>query len=286
MPSLLPVLRLLRIGTLFSPAADVVASVCLAQLPWHGDAVRAVFASVALYAAGMVWNDVADRRLDAVQRPERPLPRGDLSLAFAVTLGMALIALGLLLSPCRGHHGTIAVLVLGYDFAGKRIEWLGAITMGTLRSLNLGTALAIGGDSIPPDWRHALLVAAICYGAYIVAVTMLGIFEDSPSVRARAIAAVQTAPPLAALCGLWTAQGGFWPAPAIASLPIVWFLRRNARREHWDQQAIRASMTLLLLGTMLYTALLAVAAGRFVEAAAIALAIPPARWISRRIALT
>ena len=46
------------------------------------------------------------------------------------------------------------------------------------------------------------------------------------------------------------------------------------------------SMTLLLLGTMLYTALLALAAGRPAEAVGIVLAILPARWISRRIALT
>lgn len=45
-------------------------------------------------------------------------------------------------------------------------------------------------------------------------------------------------------------------------------------------------MTRLLLGTMLYTALLALAAERHGEALAIAGCLVPARWIARRIALT
>ncbi len=286
MPRLPPVLRLLRIGTLFSPAADVVASAAVAGLPWSANVTAAMFASVCLYASGMVWNDVADRQIDAVQRPERPLPRGDLSLAFAVALGTLLMALGMWLSPCPVHHGLIAALVLAYDFAGKRVAWLSALGMGTLRALNLGTALAMAGDAVAPAAAKSLLIAAVCYGVYIVAVTLLGTFEDLPRVRPRAVAAVQTAPPLAAFCGLVTVQGQLWPAPAIAALPILWFLRRNARATEWNQRAIRQSMMFLLLGTMLYTALLTLAAGRWLEAISIAAAIAPARWIARRIALT
>jgi 4-hydroxybenzoate polyprenyltransferase len=284
-PALPPVLRLLRVGTLFSPAADVVASLATLGLPWNGEAVAAIVASVALYAAGMVWNDVADRHLDAVQRPERPLPRGDLSLPFAVGLGVLLLALGICVSPCRGHHGLIAALVLAYDFGSKRVLWFGALIMGSLRALNLGTALAMADDG-PHELLVAARVACGCYGVYITAVTVLGIFEDTPRVRGRAVAAVAAAPPLAALCGITAVQNGFWPAPAIALLPLLWFLRRNAQRREWDQAAIRRSMLHLLLGTMLYTALLALAAGRPWEALAIALAIMPARWIARRISLT
>jgi 4-hydroxybenzoate polyprenyltransferase len=281
----LSLFRLLRVGTLFSPAADVVASAAIAGLPWGAALVRAVLASVCLYAGGMVWNDIADRRIDAVQRPERPLVRGDLSLAFAVALGVALLLGGVALSPCRWHHGAIAVLVLVYDFGNKLAPWLAPLGMGALRALNLGTALAMPGF-VDAERTRSVVVAAACYCVYIVAVTVLGIFEDTPKVRGRAVAAVQAAPPLAALCGLVTVQGGLWPAPAIAALPMVLFLRRNTHTTVWDQRAIRRSMTWLLLGTMLYTGLLALAAGRPLEAAAIVLAIAPARWISRRIALT
>lgn len=282
---LLPLCRLLRVGTLFSPAADVIASAAVAGLPWNLDLVRAIAASVCLYAAGMVWNDVADRRIDAIQRPERPLVRGDVAPGVAMVLGTVLLLGGVLLSPCRGHHGLLAALVLAYDFGGKLVPWLGALGMGSLRALNLGTALAMPA-AVAEGRARDLAIAALCYGIYIVAVTVLGIFEDLPKVRGRAVAAVQTAPPLAALCGLATVQGALWPAPALAALPILAFLRRNARTRLWDQPAIRRSMMFLLLGTMLYTALLALAADRPVEAAAIAAAIAPARWIARRIALT
>lgn len=282
---LLGTMRLLRVGTLFSPAADVVASAAIAGLPVDGTLARAAGASVCLYAAGMVWNDVADRRVDAVQRPERPLVRGDVPLAVAVLLGVALLAAGVLASPCRGHHGLIAGLVLAYDFGSKRAPLLGVLLMATLRGLNLGVGLALA-PAAPPAVREALLVAACCYGVYIAAVTMLGIFEDVPNVRGRAVAALQTAPPLAALFAVAVVQGGPWPAPAVFALPAAWFLRRNTRLRAWPQAEIRRSMGYLLLGTMLFTGALALAAGRGDLAAAIVAAIAPARWIARRIALT
>ncbi len=284
MAALLPFLRLVRVGTLFSPAADVVASVAVVGAGWTPALAGAVAASVCIYAAGMVWNDIADRRVDAEVRPERPLPSGAITLPVAITLGVLLLALGLLLSPCRGYHATIAGLVLLYDFASKRVLWLGALNMGVLRGLNLATALAC----VPTDAAVAqdLRLAAICYGVYIVAVTILGHFEDQPNVRPRAVTNIQAAPLLAGLCGLWAVQGGIWPAPLLGGIVVLWCARQNARVSTWDRAAIRRAMTRLLLGTMLYTALLALAAGRPLAAAAILLVILPARWISRRIALT
>jgi 4-hydroxybenzoate polyprenyltransferase len=233
----------------------------------------------------MVWNDVADRKVDAVQRPERPLPRGDVSLRFAVALGTLLIAAGISLSPCRVHHAVIAALVLAYDFGSKRVPVLAVLGMGVLRALNLGTALAIAGTLEHPAATEAL-VAAACYGVYIVAVTVLGIFEDRPGIRRQDATSVQVLPPVVALAGVAIVQGGVWPAPVVALLPAAWFLRRVLAVPTWDQRAIRGSMMHLLLGTMLYTALLALAAGQPVAAAGIVLAIVPARWIARRIALT
>ncbi len=285
MRSLLPILRLLRVGTLFSPAADVVASVAIAGLPWQLDVARAAFASVCLYAGGMVWNDVADRDVDARQRPERPLPRGDLSVRFAVTLGLVLFAVGLLVSPCRLHHAVIAALVLGYDFASKRLLALSVLGMGVLRGLNLATGLAIAGP-IDPARRTDVLVAAIAYGGYIVAVTVLGICEDLPRARAWVVRTAQCVPPLAVGIALWTVQGGPWPAPALAALPLAAFLGRMVRIRDWNRGAIRGAMMWLLLGTMLYTGLLALAAGATWAALGIIACIWPARRIGRAIALT
>ena len=285
-PRLLPVLRLCRIGMWFSPAADVLAGAAVAEVAFDGAVARAMLASMLLYGAGMVWNDIADRKLDAIQRPERPLPRGDLPPTFAAILGLALLGAGLAVTPCLAHHALIASLVMFYDFLGKRLEWLAALNMGTLRALNLGTGLQLAAADAPETARRALLLAALCYGIYIVAVTIVGIFEDTPSVRARAVSTVQAAPPIVAFAGVAVVQGGIWPAPAIAAIPAIWFLRRNARSKEWSQASIRQSMMYLLLGTMLYTSLLALAAGAWLASLAIAAAIPAARKIARVIALS
>ena len=43
-------------------------------LPWL------LLSSAGLYLGGMVLNDVFDARLDAVERPERPIPSGRVSI--------------------------------------------------------------------------------------------------------------------------------------------------------------------------------------------------------------
>ena len=199
----------------------------------------------------------------------------------------------MLISPpgFRAHHGIIAALVLLYDFACKKIAVLGALTMGSLRALNLLTAAAplwLPGatDAGDPAVPTVLLTAACCYAVYVIAVTILGIYEDTQRVAPRALVAVQTAPLVAGFTGLLAVQDGLWPAPILAAGPILAYARRNRLQTIWDRAAIRRSMMYLLLGTMLYTALLAGAANRWTEAAGIALCIPVARWIARHISLT
>ncbi len=279
---MLPYLRLVRVGTLFSPAADVVAGLCVAGMPIDGLAARAIGASVCLYAAGMVLNDHADRALDAVQRPERPIPRGDVAPNVALAFGVVLLAIALALSPMPIWHGAMAVLVLGYDYVWKQGALLGALTMGALRAANLASGPIVVAGVAPSD---SLVVAASVYAVYVVAVTILGIYEDTPKVRPRAVVAVQMAPPIAAfLTILWTPQP--FPAAAIAGVAAFAFCVRARRITVWTQAAIRGSMTWLLLGTMLYTGLLCMGHGRVAEALVVLAAIPVARWISRRIALT
>lgn len=284
-PALLPLLRLVRAGTLFSPAADVVAGLCLSGAGFALAGPRLALAGVCTYAAGMVLNDFADRRIDAELRKERPIPRGEVHPLFALGLGVTLLALALLLSPSPAYHGVLGALVLGYDFVLKRSIVTGAVTMGVLRAMNLCSPLVLLAD-VPEVVRYRFLVAASAYFAYIVAVTFLGHLEDEPRVRARTVQALQVAPPVAALAALIAVQGGLWPAPGIAMLPILAFSGRNKRVREWNQAAIRGSMTWLLLGTMLYTSLLCVAVGSHLAAVAIAAAIVPARRIARSISLT
>lgn len=284
-PALMPVLRLLRAGTLFSPAADVVAGLCLGSAGFALGGLRLALAGVLTYAAGMVLNDFADRKVDAELRRERPIPRGEVHPLFALGLGVSLLALALLLTPSPAYHGVLGALVLGYNFVLKRSILAGAVTMGVLRAMNLCSPLVLLTE-VPEVVRYRFLVAASAYFAYIVAVTFLGHLEDEQKVRPRTVQALQVAPPVAALAALIAVQGALWPAPALAMLPVLAFSGRNRRVRVWDQAAIRGSMTWLLLGTMLYTSLLCVAVGNHVAAAAIAAGIIAARRIARSISLT
>ncbi|MFI6317483.1 UbiA family prenyltransferase [Nonomuraea sp. NPDC050556] len=51
--------------------------------------------SVCLYWAGMAANDWADRDLDAVERPERPIPSGRIPASAALGIAAGLTAAGL-----------------------------------------------------------------------------------------------------------------------------------------------------------------------------------------------
>ena len=277
-------LRLCRVGMLFSPAADVVAGMCLSGAPWTTELARAAGASVLLYAAGMVLNDHADRVEDATDRPEQPIPSGAISPAMAAAVGFGLIAAALLSTPALAYHASMAALVLAYDYALKRSPLAGAVTMGVLRGANLMAGAFVAGGGMPTD--PVIWSAAGAYGLYILAVTVLGIYEDEPRVSARAVVGVQAVPPIVS-CLVLLALPRPWPAAAIGFALALAFshgLRRRGAR--WDTAAIRASMTWLLLGTMLYTSLLCLGSGRLFESLGIAAAILPARAISRRIALT
>ncbi|MFM8413477.1 MAG: UbiA family prenyltransferase, partial [Planctomycetota bacterium] len=96
-------LRLLRIPNLATAAADPLAGyLVVAQalaLDWPPPACwLAVGAVVAMYAAGMVLNDVCDAELDRRERPERPLPSGAITVPTAAAVGWAFLAVGAALS--------------------------------------------------------------------------------------------------------------------------------------------------------------------------------------------
>lgn len=271
-------LRLLRAGTLFSPAADIVAGCALAGLPFSLATARLAAASVLVYAGGMVLNDVFDLDEDRVRRPERPLPRAEIRVGDAFAAGAALLVAGALLERA---FALLAVLVVAYDLGVKRSAVCGPLLMGSLRALNLLVPAAL---TAAPSLSGPQLAAGIGYGVAIASVTVLGSLEDSPKPDARAVRAAASIPPLAASLGL-LAQPRLWFAGLLLLLALPTLLRAW-RLPSFDTPSIRRLMTHLLLGTMLYTSCLAGACGEPLAAGAILAVVPLARWVSRSIALT
>jgi hypothetical protein len=228
-----------------------------------------------------VLNDHADRGEDAVHRPERPIPRGDVPAMVALGLGIGLLGLGCVLSPIPLYHVLLAALVVGYDYLFKRSVPLGAATMGSLRGLNLISGGVLLGAAPPPLLVHA----AIAYFIYIVAVTLLGVLEDEPRVKPKTVVSLGLLAPVSATLALTQTRDAL-AATTVAFVLIVALWVRALRRRTFDQRAIRLVMTHLLLGTMLYTALLCLGMRRYPEAGAIFAAALVGRAITRRIAVT
>jgi len=100
-----------------------------------------LISTIGLYGGGVVFNDVFDAELDAVERPERPIPSGRVTVQGAAILGGVLLIWGILFAFLVSIlSGCVAVLIaffaLLYDKIGKHQPW-GPLNMGLCRGLNL-----------------------------------------------------------------------------------------------------------------------------------------------------
>ena len=118
-------------------------------------------------------NDVFDRDLDRIERPERPIPSGRVSARSAATLGGGLlvggVAAAMMATAAAGAMGVaIAAAVLLYDAWGKRQAPIAPLNMAMCRALNL----MVGVTAVPAALTTAWPVAAVPL-LYIYAITVL-----------------------------------------------------------------------------------------------------------------
>ncbi len=186
-----PYLQLMRPPNLPTAVSDVAAGTAVAaffiskQLPdWAllkelswGHLSLLLFATVCLYAGGVVMNDVFDTDIDAVERPERPIPSGRVLLENARTMGLTLLLAGVLASfavnmLCGGVALTVALLALIYDRYAKHHVFWGPFTMGLCRAGNL-----LLGMSWTGQWQPIYILIMTAPLAYIASVTYISRFE-------------------------------------------------------------------------------------------------------------
>jgi 4-hydroxybenzoate polyprenyltransferase len=163
--------QLMRLPNVFTAIADPLAG----WLIVGGEARRlplVLGASACLYTAGIVFNDCLDYKSDCTDRPERPLPRGEIALTTASVLGAVLIGVGLILGGWLAIP--LATLILFYDSLSKRSAWFGPITLGGCRMLNM--AMGMGG--LEP------VVPAIILGVYVAGLSFVARQEEvRPALR-------------------------------------------------------------------------------------------------------
>lgn len=146
--------------------------------------------SSCLYLSGMVFNDVFDRGVDALERPERPLPSGRVALPSAVSLGLALMGGGIAAAAMVGRQSLMIALLLAgcifaYDAVLKRTV-LSPLIMGTCRFLNV----MLGASEIFFTWGRPQVLVALALGIYIVGVTWFARTEARVSRRSALAAAL------------------------------------------------------------------------------------------------
>ncbi|MEE6311009.1 UbiA family prenyltransferase [Plantactinospora veratri] len=181
MPSLRDLTELVRAPAALSVPGDVVAGAAAADA-LDRRVPGLAGASVLLYWAGMAANDLADRELDARERPERPIPSGRVSPGFALGVSAGLTAAGIGLAGLAGGRRALAVAVplagavWAYDLWAKNTA-AGPAVMATCRGLDvlLGASRGRMVRAVP---------AALTVAAHTYTVTELSRREVSGATRA------------------------------------------------------------------------------------------------------
>ena len=214
-------LTLTRPANVVTALADVLAGVAaagtLAGLP------LLLLATAALYAGGVVLNDVFDAALDARERPERPIPEGRVTRAGAALLGGGLLAVGVLaagMAPAASLAVALGIVaaVLLYDAWAKHQGLAGPLVMGACRGLNL--LLGVSAAPAALGWLWPLALVPVVYIAAITAVSRGEVHGGGGRTGWLAVGLIGAV--LAAVAGLGLAHGwAGWAALPFAAL-LAW----------------------------------------------------------------
>jgi hypothetical protein len=187
-------LELVRLPNVFTAAADVMMGYLVVEGTFqeYVSLAMLVATSCCLYLAGMVFNDVFDREIDAIERPERPIPSGRVSANAARRLGTLLLSIAMIVSlQLSWKYSTFAPLGIACGIAGLVLlydKWLkhtpiGPIAMGGCRFLNVFLGMSLMHDA--PALMHWMLAGGV--GLYVMGITVFARGEAEVSSRHRLI---------------------------------------------------------------------------------------------------
>lgn len=176
--------ELFRLPNLFTVPGDILVGWMLAGQQ-GGFPLLAILSSLGFYSAGLLLNDVADAKIDAKERPSRPIPSKRLSRGCVLRVSILLLLGAFLLAwPASTVALTLIALILFYNFVAKHIAGLGVVVMGLCRGTNilLGASIASQGDI---TIRPLHLLAFLFFTLYIIGVSIVARNEAQPSAKVR-----------------------------------------------------------------------------------------------------
>lgn len=225
-------LQLMRPANIITAWADILVgfaasgSVVILNQVVTGQAILAslvplawlFLATTGLYGGGVVFNDVFDAEVDALERPERPIPSGRASRQGATMLGSLLLVVGVVAASQVSWFSatlaaTVAFAALLYDGLGKHNPILGPLNMGACRGGNLLLGVSAVPAMVGERWFLALIPIA-----YIAAVTALSRGEVHGGKGNTGVAALLL---VGAVIGGMIALGLLQNYETLAALPFV-----------------------------------------------------------------
>jgi 4-hydroxybenzoate polyprenyltransferase len=174
-------LRLMRPANVVTSVADILAGIAVSGVLINVDlssgAVYPIMllciSTIGLYGGGVVFNDVFDAALDKIERPERPIPTGIISVKEATAFGVILLLTGTICAALVSiTSGLLALFItaaaLIYNRWSKHHALAGPLNMGLCRGLNLLLGISIANSALQQWWFIAFVPII-----YIAAITMI-----------------------------------------------------------------------------------------------------------------
>jgi len=173
--------RMMRPANIVTSVADVLAGVAIAgyftNLPLVTNSFYPVvllcLSTMGLYGGGIVFNDVFDAELDKIERPERAIPSGIVTVKQATIFGIILLLWGIGYGYAHSpQSGLIAVFIaffaLLYNRISKHNPFFGPLNMGVCRGLNLLLGISVVTGALV-QWYYLAAVPVL----YIFSITMI-----------------------------------------------------------------------------------------------------------------
>jgi 4-hydroxybenzoate polyprenyltransferase len=250
-------LKLGRVSNLPTVWSNVIAGTALAGGGAWQVVALAAMASSLLYVGGMYLNDAFDAEVDARERPERPIPAGDVTTGTAFAAGFAMLIAGAaVLASITREAGAIGLALAGaivlYDRYHKRNP-LSPLIMGACRALVYVAAAMAATGSANAD----VLVAAVSIGAYVAGLTYAARLEAFNRLGSLWPLLLLAAPMVLAVPQLGTTPAvlATFAAYIAATAVVVHFFKRR------DPGDIGAAVALLIAAISVNDALLAATSG-------------------------
>lgn len=282
-------LRLGRISNLPTVWTNVLAGALLAGGTLGDPRLPLLMVALSMfYVGGMFLNDAFDREFDALHRPERPIPSGQVSATQVFAFGFALLAIGMAgvavaSRDAQGMPGwralaagaALAAAIVFYD-AHHKGNALSPLIMGLCRVLVYLTAAYGVSAALPP----AVMLAAIALLCHLIGLTYIAKQEHLDRLGSLWPLAFLAVPVLYGLI-LALATPAVWLPLALYVGVLVFALQLLRRRGRGD---VPRAVVLLIAGMSVLDGVVLAGSAHILAAAfagiAFVLTLALQRWVS------